>query len=98
VGASKSLTTLWVLHGLLRDVFTFLSYDLYNSDTLYADDIEDFTVSLVPQTILPPPEIGTSSVNWVQLSRILPENGDRIQSPKCCVLNINRTGFKTNIG
>jgi hypothetical protein len=36
-------------------------------------------------------EIGTSSIDWVQLSRFLPEEGDRIQCPKRCVLNKNRT-------
>jgi hypothetical protein len=30
------------------------------------------------------PEIETSSVDWAQLSRFLPEDGDRIQSPKRC--------------
>jgi hypothetical protein len=30
---------------------------------------------------------GTSSTDWAQLSRLLPEDGDRIQSPKRCVLN-----------
>jgi hypothetical protein len=30
------------------------------------------------------PEIETSSVDWAQLSRLLPEDGDRIQSPKRC--------------
>jgi hypothetical protein len=28
------------------------------------------------------PEIETSSFDWAQLSRLLPEDGDRIQSPK----------------
>jgi hypothetical protein len=32
-------------------------------------------------------EIGTSSIDWAQLSRLLPEDGDRIQSPKRLVLN-----------
>jgi hypothetical protein len=27
--------------------------------------------------------IGTSSIDWAQLSRFLPEDRDRIQSPKC---------------
>jgi hypothetical protein len=30
------------------------------------------------------PEIESSSVDWAQLSRLLPEEGDRIQSPKRC--------------
>jgi hypothetical protein len=30
------------------------------------------------------PEIGTSSADWAQLSRLLPEDGGRVQSPKCC--------------
>jgi hypothetical protein len=30
------------------------------------------------------PEIGTSSIDRAQLSRLLPEDGDRIQSPKLC--------------
>jgi hypothetical protein len=29
-------------------------------------------------------EIETSSVQWAQLSRLLPEDGDRVQSPKRC--------------
>jgi hypothetical protein len=31
------------------------------------------------------PEIGTSSVDLAQLSRLLHEDGDRIQSPKRCL-------------
>jgi hypothetical protein len=31
--------------------------------------------------------IETSSINWAKLSSLLPEDGDRIQSPKRCVLN-----------
>jgi hypothetical protein len=34
---------------------------------------------------------GTSSIDWAQLSRLLPKDGDRIQSPKRCVLN-KKTG------
>jgi hypothetical protein len=30
------------------------------------------------------PEIEISSVDWAQQSRLLPEEGDRIQSPKHC--------------
>jgi hypothetical protein len=30
------------------------------------------------------PEIGNSSFDWAQLSRLLPEDGDRAQSPKRC--------------
>jgi hypothetical protein len=30
------------------------------------------------------PEIGTSSVDWAQLSRLLSEDGDRAQSLKRC--------------
>jgi hypothetical protein len=30
------------------------------------------------------------SVDWAQLNRILPQDGDRNQSTKCCVLNRNR--------
>jgi hypothetical protein len=37
--------------------------------------------------IIDRPEIGTSSIDWAKLSRILPEDGDRIQSPKRCVSN-----------
>jgi hypothetical protein len=33
------------------------------------------------------PVIGTSSIDYAQLSRLLPEDGDQIQSPKRCVLN-----------
>jgi hypothetical protein len=35
-------------------------------------------------------EIGTSFIDWAQLSRCLPQDGDRIQSPKHCDLNKNR--------
>jgi hypothetical protein len=28
------------------------------------------------------PEVGTSSIGWIQLSRLLPENGDRVQFQK----------------
>jgi hypothetical protein len=35
---------------------------------------------------LPSPETRTSSVYWVQQNRcILPDDGDRLQSPKRCV-------------
>jgi hypothetical protein len=34
------------------------------------------------------PEIWTSSIDWAQLSKLLPEDGDRIQSPKRCVILI----------
>jgi hypothetical protein len=33
------------------------------------------------------PEIGASSIDWALLSRLLPEDGDRIRHPKRCVLN-----------
>jgi hypothetical protein len=36
------------------------------------------------------PEIGTSFINLGQLSRLSPEDGDRIQSPKRCVLKKNK--------
>jgi hypothetical protein len=39
------------------------------------------------------PEIGTSSIDWAQLSRFLPEDGDRIQSPKRLVLKNKQGGF-----
>jgi hypothetical protein len=29
-------------------------------------------------------EIGTGSIDWAQLSRLLPEDGDRVQSTKRC--------------
>jgi hypothetical protein len=32
-------------------------------------------------------EISTSSIDWAELNRLLPEDGDRIQSPKRCILN-----------
>jgi hypothetical protein len=35
--------------------------------------------------------IYTSSINWAQVSRLLPDDGDRMQSPKLCVLN-KKTG------
>jgi hypothetical protein len=37
------------------------------------------------------PNVGTSSIDWAQLSTLLPEDGDGIQSPKHCVLN-KKTG------
>jgi hypothetical protein len=33
------------------------------------------------------PEIGTTPIDWAQLGRLLPEDGDRIQSSKHCVWN-----------
>jgi hypothetical protein len=30
------------------------------------------------------------SIDWVQLGRLLREDGDRIQSPKNCVLNLKK--------
>jgi hypothetical protein len=33
------------------------------------------------------PSSTTDSIDWAQLSRFLPEEGDRIQSTKRCVLN-----------
>jgi hypothetical protein len=41
------------------------------------------------------PEIGTSSINWTQLEYVLPENGDRIQTPKLCVLKHDDIQIKT---
>jgi hypothetical protein len=38
-----------------------------------------------------PVPISGPEIDWAQLSRVLPEDGDRIQSPKRCVLNKNRT-------
>jgi hypothetical protein len=35
-------------------------------------------------------------MDWAQLSRILPEDGDRIQYPKRCVLN-KKTGSLDNV-
>jgi hypothetical protein len=32
-------------------------------------------------------EVGTSTINWAELSRLFPEDEDRIQPPKCYVLN-----------
>jgi hypothetical protein len=37
-------------------------------------------------------EIGTNSVDWAELIRFLPEDGDRIQSTKSCVLNKKKDG------
>jgi hypothetical protein len=37
------------------------------------------------------PDVGTSSIDWAQLSRFFPEDGDRNQLPIHCVLNKNRT-------
>jgi hypothetical protein len=36
------------------------------------------------------PEIRTSSIDWAQLTRLSPDDGYRIQSPKRCVLKKNR--------
>jgi hypothetical protein len=41
-------------------------------------------ISLLDIIHRPGPEIETSSVDWAQLSRLLSEDGDRIQSPKRC--------------
>jgi hypothetical protein len=30
------------------------------------------------------PKIGTRSTDWAQLNRLLPGDGDRVQSPKHC--------------
>jgi hypothetical protein len=30
-------------------------------------------------------EVGTSSIDWAQLSRIFPEDADRVQPLKCCL-------------
>jgi hypothetical protein len=35
------------------------------------------------------PEIETNSIDWARQSRILPEGGDRVQSPKCCFIYVN---------
>jgi hypothetical protein len=35
-------------------------------------------------------EIGTSSIDWAQMRRFSPEDTNRIQSPKSCVLNIKQ--------
>jgi hypothetical protein len=37
------------------------------------------------------PEIGTRSIDCAQLSRLLPENGDRVQHPKRRFVNKNKT-------
>jgi hypothetical protein len=34
----------------------------------------------------------TCSIDWLQLSRVLPEDGDRIQPPKRCVLKYKQGG------
>jgi hypothetical protein len=39
------------------------------------------------------PEIVTSSIDWAKLSRVLPEDGDRIQSPKRRVSKNKQDGF-----
>jgi hypothetical protein len=41
-------------------------------------------------------EIGIRSISWAQLCRFLPEDGDRIQSPKRYVL-INKKRMMTNV-
>jgi hypothetical protein len=38
-------------------------------------------------------EIGTSSIDFAQLSRLLPEDGGRIQSPKRCFKKQNRSVY-----
>jgi hypothetical protein len=37
------------------------------------------------------PKRGISSIDWVQMGRLLPEDGDIVQSPKRCFLNISWT-------
>jgi hypothetical protein len=37
-------------------------------------------------------EIGTGPIDWAQMSRFLPEDGDRIQSPISCVLKCKQDG------
>jgi hypothetical protein len=34
----------------------------------------------------------TASIDWAHMSRFLPEDGDRIQSLKCCVLKNKQDG------
>jgi hypothetical protein len=45
-----------------------------------------YSFSSVP----PGTEIGTSSIDWAQLSKLLPEDGDRVQSSKGCFKIKNR--------
>jgi hypothetical protein len=33
------------------------------------------------------PDIGISCIDWAKLSRVIPEDGDKIQSPKRYVVN-----------
>jgi hypothetical protein len=42
-------------------------------------------------------EIGTSDIDWAQLRRLLREDGDRIQSPKRCVLIKKQPNNRLNI-
>jgi hypothetical protein len=72
----------------------FLHYSglLRNLDDLIAPinpDYRGFTLLCLEPYPTPFPEIETSSLCSAQLSRLLPEDGDRIQSPKRCVLNKN---------
>jgi hypothetical protein len=39
-------------------------------------------LACIPYLVFVPPEIVTSYIDWARLSRFLPEDGDRIQSPK----------------
>jgi hypothetical protein len=43
----------------------------------------------LPVGRLDSPEIETSSMDWAQLSRLVPEDEGRMQSPERCVLNKN---------
>jgi hypothetical protein len=43
-------------------------------------------------------EIGTSSIDWAQLSRFLSEDGDRTQSQKRCVMIYKQNGVLNKTG
>jgi hypothetical protein len=64
---------------------TFLSIFTYINDVSEIDSLS--AAGRWKNARTASPEIEISSVDWAQLSRLLPEDGDRIQFPKACVLN-----------
>jgi hypothetical protein len=54
------------------------------STTLHKSQIEMYLKNYRLKVCEDGPEIGTRSIDWAQLSRLLPEDGYRVQSPKGC--------------
>jgi hypothetical protein len=55
-------------------------------DSFLRPQVKDYSVGLKLD-----PEIGNSSIYGAQLSRLLPEDGNRVQSPKHCLQIKSRT-------